>query len=222
MADAAERFLAAAGFDRAPWLAVLFMGGILAWFALPQAWHWVAAMGAGGAAALTAALFWPAGSERGDARVHLRLALIAGGLVFAAGIAVIWARSEIVGTPPIAAPRVELMEGRVLEREDQPAEGRIRLTLAVRLAEERQVAEARKVRVNVPLEALSGSAAGPALAEGAVVRLRARLMPPASSMLPGAYNFARAAWFKARSSSSSTASRRLKSIMRSAALWRWG
>lgn len=196
MADGTEHFLAAAGFDRAPWLAVLFMGGILSWFALPQAWHWLAAMGAGCSAALAAALVWPSGSERGDARVHLRLALIAGGLVFAASIAVIWARSEIVGTPPIAAPRVELMQGRVLEREDQPAEGRIRLTLAVRLAEKGQAAEARKVRVNVPLEALSGSAAGSALAEGALVRLRARLMPPASPMLPGAYNFARAAWFK--------------------------
>lgn len=186
MADAAERFLATAGFDRAPWLAVLFMGGILAWFALRQVWHWLAAMGAVGAAALTAALVWPAGSARADARVHLRLALIAGGLVFAAGIAVVWARSEIVGTPPIAGPRVELLQGRVLEREDQPAEGRIRLILAARLAEEGQVAEAGKVRINVPLEALAGPVAGPALAEGAVVRLRARLMPPASPMLPGA------------------------------------
>jgi competence protein ComEC len=196
MADGAERFLAAAGFDRAPWLAVLFILGILAWFTLPQMWHWLAAMGAGGAAALAAVLRWPAGSARGDARVHLRLALIAGGLVFAAGIAVIWVRSEIVGTPPIAAPRVELLQGLVLEREDQPAEGRIRLTLAVRLAEEGAVPEARKVRINVPLDALEGAAAGPALAEGAVVRLRARLMPPASPMLPGAYNFARAAWFR--------------------------
>lgn len=196
MVDAAERFLAAAGFDRAPWLAVLFMGGILAWFALPQAWHWVAAMGMGCAAALAAALLWPAGSARGDARVHLRLALMAGGLVFAAGVAVVWARSEIVGTPAIAAPRVELLQGRVLEREDQPAEGRIRLTLAVRFAGEGSAPEAHKVRINVPLAALEGSAAGPALAEGAVVRLRARLMPPASPMLPGAYNFARAAWFR--------------------------
>jgi competence protein ComEC len=197
IADGAERFLAAAGFDRAPWLAVLFMLGILAWFALPLAWHWVALMGAGCAAALGAARLWPADSARGDARVHLRLALVAGGLVFAAGVAVIWARSEIVGTPAIAAPQVALMQGRVLEREDQPADDRIRLTLAVRLAdEEGQAAAARKVRINVPLEALAGAAAGQGLAEGAVVRLRARLMPPASPMLPGAYNFARAAWFR--------------------------
>ncbi|WP_245804648.1 ComEC/Rec2 family competence protein [Erythrobacter tepidarius] len=196
MTEGAERFLAAAGFDRAPWLAVLFMSGILAWFALPEVWQWLAAIGAGCGLALAAALVWPAGSAAADARVHLRLALITGGLVFAAGVAVIWARSEIVGTPPIAAPRVEQMQGLVLEREDQLAEGRIRLTLAVRLAEEGRRGEARKVRVNVPLAALSGPLSEPALAEGAVVRLRARLMPPASPMLPGAYNFARAAWFK--------------------------
>lgn len=34
------------------------------------------------------------------------------------------------------------------------------------------------------------------LNEGAVVRLRARLMPPAPPMLPGGYDFARAAWFQ--------------------------
>lgn len=197
VADGAERFLAAAGFDRAPWLAVLFMGGILAWFALPGPWHWLAAMAGGCGLAVAARLLWPDGSARHDARVHLAGALMAGGLVFAAGIAVVWARSEMVGTPAIAAPQVALLQGRVLEREDQPAEGRIRLTLAVRLAREDGAApEALKVRINVPLGALAEGAASPALAEGAVVRLRARLMPPASPMLPGAYNFARAAWFR--------------------------
>lgn len=193
MADGAERFLAGAGFDRAPWIAVLFIAGILAWFALPGPAHWIAGMAAGGGLALGAARLWPARSADGDARVHLRTALIAGGLVFALGIAVIWARSAIVGAEPISAPRVELLQGHVLEREDQPADGRLRLTLAVRDAE---TGAARKVRVNVPFAALPGETAGAALAESAVVRLRARLMPPASPMLPGAYNFARAAWFK--------------------------
>ncbi len=47
------------------------------------------------------------------------------------------------------------------------------------------------VRVNVPL-----AADRPGLAEGALVRLQARLMPPAPPMLPGGYDFARAAWFE--------------------------
>lgn len=193
IADHAERFLATAGFDRAPWLAVLFMGGIMAWFALPGQLHWVLAMAVGGGLAATALVLWPDANDDFDERVNLRSAVSAAGLVFALGIAVIWARSEIVGAEPIARPQVALLQGHVLEREDQPAEDRIRLTLAVRDAES---LAAYKVRVNVPLEALKGDAAGAALAEGAVVRLRARLMPPASPMLPGAYNFARAAWFK--------------------------
>src|SRR4029450_661415 len=36
----------------------------------------------------------------------------------------------------------------------------------------------------------------PAFPEGALVRLKARLMPPAPPMLPGGYDFARAAWFE--------------------------
>jgi competence protein ComEC len=139
-----------------------------------------------------------AADERGRRTPRPPTAGIAGrGLVFAAGIAVVWVRSEVVGAPPIAAPTVEVLHGAVLEREDEPAEGRIRLTLAVRLAGDGTATPAaQKVRVNVPLEALVGKAATPALAEGAMVRLRARLMPPAPLMLPGTYNFAWAAWFR--------------------------
>ncbi|WP_249171921.1 ComEC/Rec2 family competence protein [Erythrobacter sp. JK5] len=99
----------------------------------------------------------------------------------------IWLRSEVVGADPIARPVVERVQGFLLEREDQPAQDRTRLTLAVRDAES---GESRKIRINVPLEQ-----AGEGLAEGAIVRARVRLMPPASPMLPGSYDFARAAWF---------------------------
>jgi competence protein ComEC len=178
-----ERFLAEAGFDRAPWLAVVFAFGILTWFALPSAWHWIAAMAGAGGLALAAAVHWCGRDER----VHLRQAMAACGLIFAAGIAVIWVRSEIVGVPAIERPVIERVQGHILEREDQPADDRIRLTLAVRDA---ATGEGRKVRVNVPL-----ARASEAMAEGAIVRMRVRLMPPASPMLPGSYDFARAAWF---------------------------
>lgn len=191
--DAAEDFLATAGFDRAPWLAVVFAGGILAWFALPTPVHWIAAMAGGAGAALAALTLWPPGSAADETRANLRAAVLACGLVFALGVAVVWARSAIVGAEPIARPTVMLIEGRVLAREDQPAEGRLRLTLAMR---EAPGAAVRKVRVNVPLAALGEGGPPSGLAEGAVVRLRARLMPPASPMLPGAYDFARAAWFQ--------------------------
>lgn len=185
----AERFLAEARFDRAPWLTVIFMTGILAWFALPGPLAWLAALAGGAGLAFAAWRIWPSGSAGEDAHVHLRQALIAAGLVFAAGIAVVWARSEMVGTPPLARPGVALLQGHVLEREDQPAEGRIRLTLAVRAE---AGGAAYKVRINVPPDKLGDAP----IAEGAVVRLRARLMPPAAPMLPGSYNFARAAWFQ--------------------------
>ena len=191
--DAAEGFLAAAGFDRAPWLAVIFAGGILVWFALPTPAHWIAAMAGGAGAALAALALWPPGGAADETRASLRAAVVACGLVFALGMAVVWARSEIVGAAPIARPAVTLIEGRVLTREDQPAEGRLRLTLAMR---EAPGEAARKVRVNVPLAALGEGGPPPGLAEGAVVRLRARLMPPAHPMLPGSYDFARAAWFQ--------------------------
>ena len=191
--DAAEAFLADAGFDRAPWLAVVFAGGIIAWFALPELWQWCAAMAGGAGLALGALAIWPPGSAADETRANLRLALVACGMVFAFGIAVVWARSALVGAEPIARPAVVLLDGAVLEREDQPADERLRLTLAIRDAE---TGTARKVRVNVPLASFGADGVPPGLAEGAVVRLRARLMPPASPMLPGAYDFARAAWFK--------------------------
>ena len=193
IADAVEGYLARAGFDRAPWLAVVFAGGILAWFALPGVWQWIAAISAGVTLAVSALALWPFGSVADENRSHLRIALIAVGLVFALGVGVIWAKSEMVGAEPIARPVVTRLNGHVLEREDQPAEGRLRLTLAVRDAE---AGTARKVRVNVPLSAFGDNDIPNGLSEGAIVSLRARLMPPASPMLPGSYDFARTAWFK--------------------------
>src|SRR5690606_32885987 len=123
-----------------------------------------------------------------DERTHLRDAAIAVGVLIAAGGLVAWARSAVVGTPAIERPVSTVLEGRVLERIEQPAGDRVRLVLATR-----EPAEGRaiKVRVNVPL-----AEDRPALSEGALVRLRARLMPPSPPMLPGAYDFARTAWFQ--------------------------
>lgn len=193
MLDASERFLGDAGFDRAPWLAVIFASGIVTWFVLPGPWQWCGAMAGGGALAVAALLVWPPGSLADETRANLRMALVTCGLVFAFGVGVVWARSAVVGAEPIERPMVMMIDGTVLEREDQPAEERLRLTLAMRDAE---TGTARKVRVNVPFAALGEGGVPAGIAEGAVVRLRARLMPPASPMLPGSYDFARAAWFQ--------------------------
>src|SRR5688572_3376635 len=43
VADLVEALLARAGFDRGPWLAVAFAGGIAAWFVFAQPVEWVLA-----------------------------------------------------------------------------------------------------------------------------------------------------------------------------------
>lgn len=183
-ADRADRFLAEAGFDRAPWLAVAMVAGIAAWFAGSGPGWWVAAIAAGLLLACGAAALW-----RGrDERYHLLVACVALGLVFASGVTLIWLRSEAVGTPALQRPVAGSATGRIVDRIEQPAEGRVRLVLATR---ERETGRAVKVRVNLPKEDDRA-----ALTEGALIRLNARLIPPASPMVPGGYDFARVAWFQ--------------------------
>ncbi len=189
--DRAEAFLSRAGFDRAPWLVIAFAAGIALWFTLDTPWQWSAAIGLALIAAIAAQAAW---RDR-ERRSATRIAVISLSLMLAAGTAMIWARSELIGATAIERPRVEWMTARVLEREEQPARDRVRLVLAARDAES---GIARKVRVNLPLERDK-----PGVDEGGVLRLRARLMPPASPMLPGGYDFARAAWFSGLSATGS-------------------
>jgi competence protein ComEC len=181
--DAAERWLENAGFDRAPWLAVALASGIGAWFALPGPVWWVGGITACLIGALGALAAW----RRIDSRQQLVRSAVAIAVLVALGMTLAWARSALIGAPPIARPEVTWIDGRVLTREDQPAEQRVRLTLAYR---DVGTGGARKVRVNV-----TPAAVKPGIVEGARIRLRARLMPPAAPMVPGAYDFARTAWF---------------------------
>jgi len=184
VADAADGFLARAGFDRAPWLAVALAAGIACWFAAPDPGWWVGAVAGGLLLALGALALWRGRAER----FHLTAACVALGLVFAGGVALIWVRSEAVGAPGLERRLSGPVTSRVLQRIEQPAEGRVRLVLAIRDA---GTGAAAKVRVNLPL-----AEDRPGLAEGALIRLPVRLMPPAPPMLPGAYDFARTAWFQ--------------------------
>ncbi|OYX66645.1 MAG: metal-binding protein [Sphingomonadales bacterium 32-64-17] len=183
LGDGAEAFLADACFDRGPWLAVAFAGGVAAWFVLPGSAAWIATISAGAIAALGALALWRGREDR----VRLTLAIVAVGLLVAAGVATGWARSALVGTEAFERPMSADFEGRVLERIEQPADERVRLVLAIRHPD---TGEPAKVRVNVPL-----ADDDPAYREGALIAFTARLMPPASPMLPGGYDFARSAWF---------------------------
>ena len=182
-ADAAEAFLEHAAYERGSWLAVAFAAGIGAWFALPDAGAWRWAQSATAGFALVGWLHWRGREER----ALLRLATVSLGLAFVIGMATIWMRSETIGTAPFSRPYIGPIEGRVLVREEQPAEDRVRLTLAIR---EPGTTRAVKVRINVPREKDRVE-----IAEGAVIRTGARLLPPASPLVPGAYDFARKAWF---------------------------
>ncbi len=186
-----DAFLERADFDRGPWLVVAFAAGIGLWFALPAPGHWSAAIAVALGGAGAAALLW----RRQEARSHLLAASISLSLALALGLALVWARSALVGAEPIPHPRFERIDGRILEREEQPAEERVRLVLATR---DGKSGRALAYRVNVPLaEDLPG------LREGARVHLAARLMPPSPPIVPGAYNFARRAWFEGLSATGS-------------------
>lgn len=186
-----EKFLGQAGFDRGPWLTVFFASGIAAWFALANPSQWIGAVFA--VLLVTTGLrgLWHGRADR--AETSLALGAIA--IVFVAGLATVWARSEMVGATAISRPQFTQVEARVLAREEQPAQQRVRLVLAMRDADS---GDARKIRVNVPLDADNAK-----IREGAIIRLNVRLMPPAPPMVPGAYDFARSAWFQGLSATGS-------------------
>jgi len=180
---AIERFLASSRTERSPWLAVAFGTGIVTWFALPTWWHWAAALSTMLALCAVIALLISRRSEV----PYIRQTLLFGVLVIAAGGLTVWVRSELVGAQPIDRPLVGTFAGQVIAIEYQPALARSRLVLATR---EPVSGRAIRVRINVDLVEAD------ALPEpGSVVRIRARLMPPAPPMLPGSYDFARTAWF---------------------------
>ena len=184
-----EEFWAGAGFDKGPWLTVAFAAGIGLWFLLPTRFGWVVAIGC--SVLLAAGGWW---LQRRSPFAQTGLVIIVAALAVGAGTANVWARSDMVGAPAIEYPQVRMLDARILEREEQPARERIRLVLATRLD-----GTAVKVRVNVPAEK-----AGDELEEGARIRLRSRLMPPAGPILPGAYDFARAAWFQGLAATGTT------------------
>ncbi len=181
--DRTEVFLDRAGFDRGPWLAVGLGSGIGLWFLLAKPWQWVAVFSAMALVALGATAIW----GRRDDRAQIVTAAVSVSWAIALGVALIWTRSAVVGVEPIERPTFQYVDGTILEREEQPARDRVRLTVAARDAE---LARAVKYRVNV----LTG-ADRPELAEGARIRFRSRLMPPSAPILPGSYDFARRAWF---------------------------
>jgi competence protein ComEC len=153
-------------------------GGIAAWFILPGAPGWLAAICAGLAVAVAGCL----------ASGLARIAVVAAGLLFVSGVALVWLRAEAVTAPVISGRYVGIIAGRVSVVESLPARGRTRIIVKVGEADP-LLAGGLKARIT-----LSDVPVG--LAAGDRVRLRAALSPPALPNVPGGYHFARKSWFE--------------------------
>lgn len=176
--DALERWLEAERDQLVLWLPVALGAGIAAWFVLPDAARWAGFL-IGAAAVALLGVAMPSAGRAGRA-------LLVGGLAMALGCALIWWRAESVAAPVLARAATVAFEARVERVEQLPARGLVRL----RLAPAAGSGLPPRVRVNL------GAGDVPAgLSRGATVRLRARLMPPPPPSVPGAYDFARVAWF---------------------------
>ncbi len=160
------------------WAPVMLGAGACAWFALPTQLHWIAWL-----------IFW-LGLALGLAALGLagRLgrSLVTFCLLMAAGLILVWGKALMVGKPPLARPAMVVVEGRLVSLQPLAARELVRMQVApIGRADLPPLIQVNARPPDVP----------PGLAEGAVVRFRARLMPPAGAALPGAYDFSRTAYF---------------------------
>ncbi len=166
--------------DQLPlWVPVALGAGVAVWFVFAHLFWWLAAIAA--CLALLAISARPARTYRAAQ------ALFWAALLVILGCLLIWGRSTMVAAPVLERPIIASFHGEIVKYEEIPSRNQIRLTL--RTGEQQGLPP--KVRVNVPPEK-----ADAAIKPGAIIALRARLMPPAISALPGAYNFAQRAWFQ--------------------------
>lgn len=160
------------------WLPVAVGAGIAAWFLLPDARSWICAL----LACLAVALAGVGAAQGGRAACTLA----AGALAVACGMSLTWWRADRVAAPVLARPVVAKVTGSVADVELLAARGLVRLTVLP----DAGLGLPPRIRINLAQE---DAPAG--LTRGARLSLRARLMPPPAAPVPGAYDFARVAWF---------------------------
>jgi competence protein ComEC len=172
--------LAEAERDQLPlWLPIGLGLGIAAWFALPDADAWTAfLLGAVALAAGFGAAAWGSRWGRGLAIFSLTAAL---------GCGLVWAKAERVSSPVLERARMAEFTARIEAVQKLPARRTVRLTVAPLGAGDLPP----RLRINI-----AEAAAQPSFEPGAVVRLKAWLMPPPPMAVPGAFDFAQAAWFQ--------------------------
>ncbi|MES3153186.1 ComEC/Rec2 family competence protein [Sphingomonas faeni] len=183
---AVERWLEAERDQLALWLPVVLGAGIALWFALPDPEAWCVAI----LVLVASGLACLAVGQGGRAARSLAIGLLTAAL----GLGLIWARSESVTRPVLGGPTIASFSAEVEAIEPLVARKLVRLTLLPigkgAETDGQPVALPYRIRVN-----LAEADAPKLLGTGAVVHLRARLMPPPLPAVPGAYDFARVAWF---------------------------
>jgi competence protein ComEC len=161
------------------WMPVALGAGIAAWFLLPGQGAWAAFLLLALSIAFAGAMLpWGTRTAR---------AVAMAGMLAMLGCALVWWRAERVAAPVLARPVVVAFEGVVERVEPLPAREAVRLTLRPDIAAGLPL----RIRVN-----LSEKDMPTGVVPGARIALRARLMPPPTAAVPGAYDFARAAWFQ--------------------------
>lgn len=162
------------------WLPVGLGTGIALWFWIPSREGWAAAILAAFAIALC-------GVALGLFR-RIGRALFWFGLMTAFGVMLIGVRAHWVAAPMLARPVVASFEARIDRAERLPARGIVRITVSP----SPEASLPPVIRVNVDeLDPVARD-----LLPGARVKMRARIMPPPEATVPGAYDFARLAWFQ--------------------------
>jgi len=180
ISDLGDRLEALAGAERDQlplWLPVGMISGIAAWFALPDEASWIAFLLIVFAAVL-ALLATAPGTRWARALVIFSLAA-------ALGCLNIWWKAERVAAPRLERAQLATFSGTIESAQRLPARDAVRLVVRTEGG-----TLPPRVRVNVDL------AKADALQPGARIAVRAWLMPPAPAAVPGAYDFARAAWFQ--------------------------
>ncbi|QGP78356.1 ComEC/Rec2 family competence protein [Sphingobium sp. CAP-1] len=161
------------------WAPVGLGAGVAVWFLLPDAMGWLAFCCAALALA-TVGTMLPQGGR-------LRRMIVAGAILACIGCLLVWGKATLLGQKPLPRARFVQMTGEVLSVQPVPAQAMVRARLRPMDAPDLPTV----VRVNiadadVPRE----------LGEGAVIRFRGRLMPPAPPSVPGGYDFAARAYFQ--------------------------
>jgi len=161
------------------WLPVGLGLGVAAWFALPDRAAWIGFLFLASGVAAGLAAFAP------EMRVGRAVAVFA--LAAALGCSIAWWRAERVAAPVLQREQLGKFDGVVESVQPLAAQGLVRVLVAPAAAS----GLPPRLRINVEQDKVPAG-----LAPGAALRLRAWLMPPAPPAVPGAYDFARAAWFQ--------------------------